>query len=236
MTSNLKIWDKVRRVPPEHLKGFKRGGGFTGTAIKPMWSIHAMTEQFGACGGGWGIDEPKFQVVQGTNHEVMVYCYVSVWHGSRENKVFGTGGDKVVSHIRANDQYNRPERWENDDEAFKKAFTDAVTNALKFIGVGADIHMGLWDGNKYVDETPEAKPAAKAAPKAAARPEYTKISEGIRSIRDNGMPDELKKWFNTHKAVIASFDPSWKAGIIKEFDDAGEEMAKRLAVAAMGAG
>ena len=36
------------------------------------------------------------------------------------------------------------------DEAFKMAYTDAVGNALKYLGVSADVHMGRFDDNKYV--------------------------------------------------------------------------------------
>ncbi|HMT13106.1 MAG TPA: hypothetical protein PKE19_00010 [Aestuariivirga sp.] len=144
MTDNLNLWNCVCRVPKENLKGFTRAGGFGGTAIKPMWSIKTMTEQFGPCGEGWGIDAPTFQIMPGTDGETMVFCTVTVWHGSKECKTPGVGGDRVVGKNR-NGMFS-------DDESFKKAYTDAVTNALKFLGVGADIHMGLWDGSKYVDE------------------------------------------------------------------------------------
>lgn len=151
-SENTKLWDILGRTDPNHTKGFTRGGGFKGTAIKPMWSYRRLTEQFGPCGTGWGVDAPSFQVVPGDNREVMVFCTVSGWymHEDGRRTVYGVGGDKVVGYIKANEQYKRPERWENDDEAFKKAFTDALTNAFKLIGVGADVHMGLFDDSKYV--------------------------------------------------------------------------------------
>jgi hypothetical protein len=222
MTNNLELWDKVRRVPEEHLKAFKRGGGFTGTAIKPMWSVQRMTEEFGPCGIGWGINEPSFQIVRGHNNEVMVYCHVSVWHKDRANVLFGTGGDKVVTHIKANPQYKTEERWNNDDEAFKKAFTDAVTNALKFLGVGADIHMGLWDGNKYAEEPKET-------PKAVARSVYDEISKGIKGCVDGGTYDDLKLWYKKKIDVIEAFPPDWATAIMKEFDDAKEALKAKAA-------
>lgn len=147
---NLRIWSALAKTDPTQTKQFSRAGGFKGTAVKPIWVVKMLTEQFGPCGEGWGIGEPSFQVVAGDNREVLVYCTVSCWHGSPENVLYGVGGDKIVTHIKANAQYNRPERWENDDEAFKKAFTDAVNNAFKFVGVAADIHMGLFDDSKYV--------------------------------------------------------------------------------------
>lgn len=155
MTENTKIWNILGRTDPKHTKPFQRAGGFKGTAIKPMFSYLRMTEQFGPCGMGWGVGAPSFQVVPGENREVVVYCTASIWYresyAEEPSTVYGVGGDKVVSYIKANEQYNRPERWETDDEAFKKAFTDAVTNALKLIGVGADVHMGMFDDNKYVN-------------------------------------------------------------------------------------
>lgn len=154
MTENTELWDRLGHTDPAHTKSFTRGGGFKGTAIKPMWSYRRLTEEFGPCGTGWGVEKPDFQIVNGDNREILVFCTVSGWYSLNGEKryVFGVGGDKVVTHIKANEQYKRPERWENDDEAFKKAFTDALTNAFKFVGVGADVHMGMFDDNKYVND------------------------------------------------------------------------------------
>jgi len=142
MSDNTALWDKLGKTDPNHTKTFKRAGGFSGTAIKPMWSYRRMTEEFGPCGSGWGINEPSFQVVP-VGESVMVYCTVSVWYEKADQTVFGVGGD-MVSGKRGN--YSMV-----DDEAFKKAYTDAVTNALKMIGVGADVHMGMFDDNKYIN-------------------------------------------------------------------------------------
>lgn len=150
MAGNLDVWSALEKTDPKHTKGFKRAGGFSGTAIKPIYSIKRLTELFGPCGVGWGMTAPVFQTVNGVNSEILVYCTVGMWHGQPGNLVYGVGGDKVITHIKANEQYKRPERWENDDEAFKKAFTDALMNAAKQIGVGADVHMGMFDDNKYV--------------------------------------------------------------------------------------
>ena len=222
--SNLDIWDKVRRVPEEHLKAFKRSGGFSGTAIKPMWSVKTMTEQFGPCGKGWGIDAPSFQTVAGDNKETLVYCTVAVWHGTPENKIFGVGGDRVVTHIKANDKYNTPERWQNDDEAFKKAFTDAVGNALKFLGVGADIHMGLWDGNKYVDELAADKSAPKT--KATSREDFDRM---VKEIRNIASLKALNKWGLDNEAATQVLPSDWFDDLTVEYTDKKNELKKVLA-------
>lgn len=178
MSENTKLWDILGRTDPAHTKPFKRGGGFTGTAIKPIWSYRRMTEEFGPCGIGWGVGEPVFQVVPGPEGEMLVFCTASVWyaHGSEiARTIYGVGGDKVVGK----NKYG----LNSDDEAFKKAFTDAVTNALKLIGVGADVHMGLYDDNKYVnsmrDEFAEA-PAEKPKRQTGWREDGTRTPHSLR--------------------------------------------------------
>jgi hypothetical protein len=145
---NLRIWSALGKTDPTHTKQFSRAGGFKGTAIKPIWITQRLTEQFGPCGEGWGFEKPEFQLVPALE-ELMVYCTVTAWYAGETAKqfVYGVGGDKVITKFSSG--------LKTDDEAFKKAFTDALGNAFKFIGVGADVHMGLFDDSKYVREVAE---------------------------------------------------------------------------------
>jgi hypothetical protein len=208
-SANTAIWDQLGRTDPKHTKPFTRGGGFKGTAIKPMFSYLRMTETFGPCGIGWGVGEPTFQVVPGSDGEVLVYCTASVWYCEGETMsrtVYGVGGDKVVNKFSSG--------LKSDDEAFKKAFTDAVTNALKLIGVGADVHMGMFDDNKYVNtmrqEFAEESPLpmrpgppppvdetyAPPPRRANGKPETGWREDGSRTsfwMKTNGTAEELRK-------------------------------------------
>lgn len=239
MNANTKIWDNLKRVPPEHLKGFKRAGGFQGTAIKPMWTFHRMTEEFGPCGIGWGINEPSFTVqIAGT--DTLVFCTVSVWHQAKENLLWGVGGDKVAG----TNKYGPV----TDDEAFKKAFTDAVTNALKMIGAGADIHMGLWDGNKYVDEKkpkdnagphspdndadrdPDSDTAhlngTPGAPKRLARGDYETI---VTEMRLTATLDQLKAWLRSRRTDIDNFPSDWLIHFEEDYETHRASVTARAA-------
>ncbi len=172
MSDNLAVWAVLSRTDPKQTKAFKRGGGFKGTAIKPIYTEQKMTETFGPVGSGWGFSEPKFQIVPGENKEVMVYCWLTLWYikdGVRSEGIPGVGGDKIITHIKANEEYKRPERWENDDEAFKKSFTDALSNAMKHLGMSADVHMGLFEDNKYIRHV-EAEIAAEERQAATVTP------------------------------------------------------------------
>lgn len=172
--SKTELWDRLGRTDPKHTSKFQRAGGFKGTAIRPIYSIHRMTEEFGVCGVGWGINEPTFQVVE-TNGETLVYCTVSIWHGERANVVFGVGGDKAAAKRKDGSTFS-------DDEAFKKAFTDAVTNAMKHIGVGADVHMGLFDDSKYVASLRENPHVVRPADVNNRPIEYDQNGEVIDNI------------------------------------------------------
>lgn len=232
MSSNTDLWDRLGKTDPAHTKAFQRAGGFKGTAIKPMWSYHRMTEEYGPCGVGWGIGEPSFKIIE-AGGEVLVYCIASVWHGKRENVVYGVGGDKALAKFSSG--------LKTDDEALKKAFTDGVTNALKMIGVGADVHMGLFDDSKYVSEmkaeyarpnphttTPEdifdgeidgdiPPTTATANPRQNkfdpsilkvkdARPAYSELLKEMQRYQD---PVELKEWAEERAADIQSLPGKW---------------------------
>lgn len=208
--SNTAIWDALAVTDPAHTKQFKRAGGFSGTALKPIWIVKRLTEQFGPVGTGWGIGKPEFQVVP-VNNEVMVYCTVECWHTNPAHAFYGVGGDKV-SAARQSGAFN-------DDEAFKKAFTDAVNNAFKFLGVGADIHMGQFDDSKYRDEAaahfnPPAEPV-KREPKHSAL--QKQVREFVHTMEGCGDWDEWVAFRDTKEsqAILAEVQtklPQWWAG------------------------
>lgn len=161
MTENMKIWDVLAETDKNHTKPFKRSGGFSGTAIKPMYAIQKMTEMFGPCGTGWGYTKPEYTTMPGNDGQVLVFCTIGLWYGSKDKgeqygPVYGVGGDFVI--------VKQSSGLRSDDEAFKKAFTDALMNAMKHIGMSADVHMGQFDGSKY-DTAPveAAKPLSKEA-------------------------------------------------------------------------
>lgn len=224
MTKNTELWDKLGKTDPSQTKQFTRAGGFKGTAIKPMWSYRRMTEEFGPCGVGWGINEPSFQVVP-AGEEVLVYCTVSIWfNGSvtgvatEMQSIFGVGGDKVLSKTSSGVR--------SDDEAFKKAYTDAVTNALKMIGVGADVHMGLFDDSKYVNSMNEefSSQEPKKPKNEEARKAYKYLQDDMRKINS---VDDMRRWFMDADVMELrrKLPDDWDSELKKEWMQRGKELA-----------
>lgn len=157
---NMRIWDALSTTDPKHTKPFSRSGGFKGTATKPIWLTMRLTEKFGPCGHGWGMEKPDFQVVSAAD-EILVFCTVALWYVDSEKRgtVYGVGGDKVLTKRQSGPFTN--------DEAFKASYTDALSNAMKQIGVAADIHMGLFDDSKYREEAAREFAAQEKAPPPA---------------------------------------------------------------------
>ena len=58
-----------------------------------------------------------------------------------------------------------------DEEAAKKAVTDAVTKCLSYLGLAGDVHMGLFDDSKYVAERKIEERKAKKAAAIKKKPE-----------------------------------------------------------------
>ena len=143
--SNLRHWSELLATDPRQTKPFTRAGGFKGTAIDTTWRIMRLTEHFGPCGTGWGMDEPRFHTMD-SGDETLVYCTLRCWYKdtpeAEPSYIWGVGGDKVASR--------RTGSIFVDDEAFKKAFTDAIMNAFVKVGLSADIWLGLHSDSKYL--------------------------------------------------------------------------------------
>lgn len=210
MTDNLTIWNNLSKTDPKHTKQFQRAGGFKGTAIKPIWLVQRLTEQFGPVGIGWGMEKPEFELVPAGN-ELLVFCTLQCWHTTKDNTFFGVGGDKAIAVFKSGPKA--------DDEAFKKAFTDALGNAFKFTGSGADVHMGQFDDSKYVQEMArEFAEPANDKPKAPAHSALKQQARAfVHEMEGCGDADELSAFLHSKDSQTFIADlkeklPQWWDG------------------------
>jgi hypothetical protein len=160
--NKLDIYDKLKIVP-ESAKKPIGGGRLKGmTDINPMWRIKAMTEQFGPCGMGWYYTIEKQWLEHGDGAEQKAFCNINLYYKVGEvwsMAIPGTGGSDFVV-VEKNGPFT-------SDECFKMALTDALSVAMKSIGVGADVYFEK-DRTKY-DAKPEGgTPKKEDAPKSEA--------------------------------------------------------------------
>lgn len=155
--NNLEIYEKYRSVPKEALKDFNNGK-FKGTDINSVWRIKCLTEQFGAVGIGWTTKVVRTWTEQCANNEVLAFAEIEMRicvDGKWSEPFTATGGNKLVKYVKAKD--GKEGYYDNNDEAYKMAITDAFGVACKYLGIGADVYWAN-DKSKYNDEPKQDKP------------------------------------------------------------------------------
>ncbi len=115
---NKRYWDQLKVTDPKFTKKVNKGFGDI-TTIDPMWQIGKMTEVFGPIGEGWNWKANY------TFTDTLVFCEVTMWAGSH-GRDFGPvcSVQKLFRKTGA-----------LDDEAPKKAMTDALTKAMSHVAV-----------------------------------------------------------------------------------------------------
>jgi hypothetical protein len=133
--NNLDLWESVERTNPKNTKRVKQRGGFT--AIDAYSQIREATRVFGPMGIGFGYD------VKIHRSSDLVEAEMDFWYklNGVESKPIHVFGSVAAGFS------GKP-----DVDASKKAVTDALTKALSYLGFNADVFLGRFDDNKYVNE------------------------------------------------------------------------------------
>lgn len=162
---NMELYEKFRSVP-EKAKKLIQGGRLNGkTDINPMWRIKMLTQEFGPAGKGWYAPITERWTETGANGEITANIRINLYvkYGDEWGKpIEGIGGSLLIP--------KESSGLRTDDDAFKKAYTDALSVACKALGIGADVYFEK-DVTKYdkKDEDPNVKrieqPSQKKAPK-----------------------------------------------------------------------
>lgn len=188
---NLETYEKLRSVPKEAQKQFSNGK-FSGTDINPMWRIKKMTEVFGMCGIGWYVEVVNREMIKADNGEQSAFISVKLYikdekSGEWSKPIYGEGGNSYEKVTRNGISVS--------DEAFKMAYTDAISNAAKMLGLGADI----WFENDKTKYTEERTIQKSFAAKKAADENY--ILDNIISVKDflSGNSEALKYYLDRFK-------------------------------------
>jgi hypothetical protein len=206
INKNLRIWNAVSKTDPNHTKQVEFGRKFT--AIDAHYQIQEATRLFGPIGEGWGYDTGEIVFADG-----LVIVPVTLWHGDR-TKTFGPIYGSTTL---------RDRKGNIDKDAPKKATTDALTKALSQLGFNADVFLGRFDDNKYVEDlkkefagdndagtgpTPRTKLEGQWTSKTALKGGVHAILNGIRKCKaEEEIDDILKKPAN--KDTIKQAERDW---------------------------
>lgn len=142
--SNMEKWERLSKPPAWALKTIG-GGRLKGkTDINPQWRYKAMTEAYGPCGVGW-----KYKIVRLWNEPAAkgeVFCFAEIevftaTEGGWSDAIPGSGGHMLI--------VNEKNGLYSNDEGYKMAVTDALSVALKMLGVASSIYEGGNHESKY---------------------------------------------------------------------------------------
>lgn len=147
MSENMRIYEKVRKVPNEALKAIT-GGRLKGMSdINPMWRLKMLTEIYGPCGIGWRIEITDKRLEQGGGNEIVCFVDINLYvkdNGEWSFPIPGMGGSSFVTTENSGKLYT-------SDECYKMAYTDAISVACKSLGFAADVYFDK-DRTKYTHD------------------------------------------------------------------------------------
>ena len=196
----MRIYNAGRSVPSGAVK--KITGGAYGKAglsdINPQWRIEKMTELFGPCGIGWTWEPVETQFENGLCFGHVIVKYRDD-NGEWSEAVHGYGGTVMG-------------RMNDDSDVLKSTFTDAVSNALRYLGIGADVwyksgntpEQNQFD-TKYSAPAEKAKPAVEMITEAQiAEINQLFSQERIEAMLKHYRLSDIKKLAKTQATMIIS--------------------------------
>ena len=202
MSENYK---KLSRPPIDALKQIGGGNLKNFTDINPQWRYEKMDEVYGPCGTGWKYEIARVWTEIAPDGQVMSFATVNVFtsnEGKWSDPIPGIGGSMIVEKDKNGIHPN--------DEGFKMAVTDALSVALKMLGMGADIYRGRWDGSKYKETTDDGS-------------EYIKLKTDLidwLDVTPHLLTDAQRKWVED---MIAAKNIAGMKTAIDKFKQASEK-------------
>jgi len=169
--SNLYLWDKVSETDPNYTKKVTFGRSFT--SINAQYQIKQATKHLGEYGKCWGISSIKYDFIDLDKNQKMALVRAMFFTESKENTF------PVSTSIMVQEWSDKKSKLVIDDEFAKKAETDITTKALSKLGFSADIFLGQYDDNRYVNSLKEKY---KEEPKPKGRPELKDKSEAFNKV------------------------------------------------------
>lgn len=207
---NNYYYEKFKAVPEEAKKAIS-GGRLKGmTDINPMWRIKMLTQEFGPCGFGWYPEVVTREISEGSEGQKVAFIglnlYVKV-DNEWSKPIYGEGGASFITNERTS--------IFTSDEAFKMAYTDAISICCKMLGMAADIYFHK-DRSKYSDDggqpqqTKQTQSPTQETPKEWLNKwtdrEHTNVSELYTKIITNAKAKglgvtELRSFYKISKSI-----------------------------------
>ena len=179
-STNLHIWEQVQETPTTATKTNKFQGRDV-TSINAQYIVQRATEVWGPIGFGWGyeiVEERCDDMGPMFHNDQMVGTYKN--HTILLRLWYKQDGEKYhVDHFGHTPYVYRSKNGPMvDQDAPKKSLTDALKKCLSMLGFAADIFLGMYDDQDYVEAVKTKEYIQKADDADAA------AVEEIEALRD----------------------------------------------------
>lgn len=201
---NLRFYSQGCSVPDDALKKIQAGRLRGMSDVNPMWRMKRMTEIFGPVGFGWRYEIDK-QWTEVYGDEVKCFCNVNLFVRDPETKEWsapipGNGGSAIVSKEKSGIYVN--------DEGYKMALTDALSIAMKPLGIGGNIWYGPkatgHNESKYEADTRAAQQGQQQVAQQAVAFTGEQLKAALSELTTITTQDQFNKlWDKWSKAVPA---------------------------------
>jgi len=238
----MALWESVKTTDKAFTKTQKLEGRDV-TSINGMYVVQRATETFGPIGKGWGYEILADRFDQGAPirdkktgeviaHEQMHTILLKLWyvHGGKRNNVTQYGHTPFV----------REGSWGpyTDFDAPKKSLTDAIKKCLSLLGFCADVHLGMFEDEIYLqglelkkrlEEAGESgKQEVMDEAKAAFRAWVDTQIEVLASTNNQRALEAMRKNIcekAREKAKVVNYDP---ADVERRINEAADERLQYL--------
>lgn len=141
--NNLGIWSQVEKTDLSYAKKVNQRGGYT--AISPQYQLKQATKVFGSYGKGFGLSESDFDMSLFESLGVVMH---------KAKFFYVTDGERVEFPISNAIQATTGagDKKRVDVDFAKKVETNTVSKALSKLGFNADVFMGMFEDNQYMQE------------------------------------------------------------------------------------
>lgn len=180
--SNMVIWDQVKQTDPKFTKDSKFGRKVT--SIAPQYQIQEATKVFGPYGKGFGFESCELDMSHLDTLELVLVKAVFFYVIDGEVSRFVINNSWPIKVIKKKGTPPVP-----DEDFAKKAETNTMSKALSRLGFSADVFMGQFDDNEYVQA---------AANEAALSNAEDKILEAEKQELEH------QEWVTTTIKVLSS--------------------------------
>lgn len=209
---NKEFWNRVMKTDPARVKAIT-GKQYKGNSPQPYYLVERMTEEFGMCGIGWGLDIISERMERLTDTDVLHIAHVELWYvqGDKTGRIQQVGQTKAA-------YLTSTGKMMVDEDAPKKSVTDAMTKCMSYLGFSGDIFSGHWDDSKYVQALTQEFAEANAQKEAQAA-----LADAKTQIAQANTEDALKAVFASWYAFYKPY-PQMQAEVKAAYDKRKKEL------------